>query len=289
MSDKHLYVTIDTEMDANKHWKKAWPPEYTSIYEGVPKFYRPLWDKYNVHPVYFLSPEILMDEKCCEIFRDEIRAGAVIGAHLHPEYIEPEMSYEEGRQTKPSQFPCSDYPYEVEKAKLQNLTNEIEKKLGVKPVWYRAARFGADEDTYKILEELGYKYDSSVTPGIDWSDRGGIDYSAFPGKSYNIEGTGIKELPVTILGKRWLFFGKLLPDKWLYYRWLRPTHMTCLEMRNVMRDACSVGNTEQVMMFHSMEIMIDKTPYVRNRLMQKYYLWRLDHILNYAKKNGYEM
>ena len=43
------------------------------------------------------------------------------------------------------------------------------------------------------------------------------------------------------------------------------------------------------MMFHSMEIMIDKTPYVRTKWMQKYYLWRLEKILQYADKKGYHL
>lgn len=287
MNEKIIYVTIDTEMDANPHWKKAWPPEYTSIYEGIPNFYRPLWNKYDVHPIYFLSPEILLDDKCCEIFREEIKKGAVIGAHLHPEYIDPEMNYEEGRQTKASQFPNSAYSTEIEALKIKNLTEQIECKLGVRPIWYRAARFGADQDTYRILNKLGYKHESSVTPGIDWSDRGGINYSEFQLISYNIPGTNLKEHPITISGKRWSKIGQLLPDKWLFYRWLRPTHMTYMEMKSLIKEQQHRDNNELVMMFHSMEIMINKTPYVRTKWMQWYYLWRLEKIIKYAYKNGY--
>ncbi len=286
MSEKHLYVTIDTEMDADRHWKKTWPPKYSSITEGIPKFYRPLWDKYNVHPVYFLSPEILYDEKCCEIFKDEISKGAVIGAHLHPEYIEPDMDYEEGVQTKDSQFPCFAYDTKTERLKIENLTNLIEDKLGVRPVWYRAARFGADEDTYEILNSLGYKYDSSVTPGIDWLDRGGINYKNYPRKAYLIDNTDITEMPVTIMGKRCGFVGKFLPENWLFYKWLRPTHMMAAEMRSIIRSQLKKENDNMIMMFHSMEIMVNKTPYVRWKWMQSYYLWRLESALKYAKKKG---
>lgn len=285
-NNPRLYVTIDTEMDANPHWKKPWPPEYTSIYEGIPNYYRPLWDKYDVHPIYFLSPEILMDDKCCEIFRNEIEKGAIIGAHLHPEYIEPEACIEENGQTKESQFPCSAYSTEIEEKKIKNLTELIERRLGVRPKWYRAARFGADVDTYGILDKLGYEHESSVTPGINWRDRGGIDYKNFPLEAYKIDETNLLEHPVTIVGKRWGFLGKLLPDSWLFYRWLRPTHMSYIEMRSIINNQLRNGNKELIMMFHSMEIMINKTPYVRNRLMQKYYLWRLDRILKYSVKRG---
>ncbi len=289
MSGKKLFVTIDTEMDADPHWYKMWPPRFSSIYEGIPLFFRPLWDKYDVHPVYFLSPEILQDEKCCSILKDEISKGAVIGAHLHPEYIEPETIYTPGKKDKSYMFPCSQCSTGVEEAKIANLTRLISERLGVSPKWYRAARFGADEDTYKILDRYGYEHESSVTPGIDWSYCGGENYKDHPVDRYAIPGTLLTEHPVTILGKRWSVLGRLLPDNWLFYRWLRPTHMTYLGMRSVVREMLGRDSSELVMMFHSMEIMPNKAPYVRNKAMQKYYLWRLDHILAYAQRQGYEM
>lgn len=285
---KRLFVTIDTEMDADIKWHKKWPPEYSSVLEGIPKFYRPLWDRYDVHPIYFLSPEILYSEECCAVFKEEVSKGAIIGAHLHPEYIEPDRQLESAKQNGPAQFPCYDCSIDIEKAKIENLTELIEDKLGVRPVWYRAARFGADDDTYSILDQLGYQYESSVTPGIDWSDRGGVDYSVYSSEAYHIEGTNLTEYPVTIDNKRWGFIGRLLPNNWLFYKWLRPTHMTYCEMKGLIKKYALVGR-ELVMMFHSMEIMINKTPYVRNGLMQRYYLWRLDRALKCAHDMGYSL
>jgi hypothetical protein len=101
--------------------------------------------------------------------------------------------------------------------------------------------------------------------------------------------SGIVEKPVTIFGRRLGFLGKLLPENWLFYRWLRPTHMTYFELKNVIKDMEKRDLNEGVMMFHSMEIMINKTPYVRTKWMQKYYLWRLDRILKYAVNKGYTL
>lgn len=305
MSSKHLYVTIDTEMDADQHWGKKWPVEYTSVLSGIPDLYRPIWDRYDVHPVYFVSPDVLYDDKCCEVLRDEIRRGAIIGAHLHGEYIEPESKWGGDMDTVSVPFPCNEYSSELEEEKLSNLTRLIQDKLGVKPEWYRAARFGSDFDTMRILKKLGYRYDSSITPGIDWSKRGGPDHSGagidtyvvsednyYDGKilyddNISMYEDNIVELPVTITGKRWGIIGKLLPDNWLFYKWLRPTHMTCLEMKNIIKKNSGLSNL--VMMFHSMEIMVNKTPYVRFKWMQRYYLWRLDKTLAYASKKGYRL
>ena len=139
--EKHFWVTIDTEMDANVYWKKEWPPQYTSVCEGIPKLLRPIWNTYDVHPVYFVSPEILYDIQCCNILKEEIANGAIIGAHLHPEYIEPASKWGEEIGKITPQFPNIDCDSETEYKKLENLTKLITEKLTVRPFWYRAARF----------------------------------------------------------------------------------------------------------------------------------------------------
>ena len=63
--------------------------------------------------------------------------------------------------------------------------------------------------------------------------------------------------------------------------------MTYLEEKNLIDELTDKGINDLVMMFHSMEIMINKTPYVRNKYMQKYYLWRLEKTIRYVKKKGY--
>lgn len=299
---KRIFVTIDTEMDSDIHWKKEYPAKYSSVTEGIPRVFRPIWDKYDVHPIYFVSPEILYEKKCIDVLRQEIEKGAVIGAHLHPEYIEPDSIWGKEMGKNRAKFPCYAYSDAVEKEKLRNLTNLIEEKLHVKPVWYRAARFGADTATIQILSELGYRFDSSVTPAIDWSRKGGPDHSLARLKRYRIsrgniygraagpeDDSGVCEYPVTILGKRFGILGRFLPDNWLFYRWLRPSHMTYFELKRVICELEKTGLREGVMMFHSMEIMTNKTPYVRAEWMRKYYLWRLDKILAYASRRGYAL
>ena len=282
---KRLFITLDTEMDADTHWRKREPAEFSSILNGIPNIYRKLWDKYDICPIYFVSPEVVDNRKCCEVLKNEICKGAIIGAHLHPEHIEPQK--ENIDEVEIEKFPCFAYDYEIEKKKLENLRDLIKTNLGVTPIWYRAARFGADEDTIKILDELGFKYDSSFTPNVNWSDKGGPNHSGTPVFSYKIKGSNIIEYPISIAGKRGGVLGKVLPENWLFYRWLRPTHMSYLEEKNLIDELTDKGINDLVMMFHSMEIMINKTPYVRNKYMQKYYLWRLEKTIRYVKKKGY--
>ena len=283
-----LYVTIDTEMDADIHWKKGRPEAFTSVLEGIPKLLRPIWDRCKICPIYFVSPEVVKNDECCRVLREEIDKGAIIGAHLHPEYIEPDTIAP--AEVEREVFPCRDLDRNTEYIKMKNLRDIIEERLGVRSVWYRAARFGADTESLKMLAELGFKADSSFTPQIDWSDRGGVDHSSVRIGRQRIdcgEGKTITEFPVTIKGKRFGILRRLLPDNWLFYRWVRPTHMTYIEERWLLRELRKEGIKDIVMMFHSMEVMVGKTPYVRNRLMQKYYLFRLEKTAEYARKLGY--
>ena len=240
-----LYITIDTEPDCDLRWKRSNPLTFTSITQGIPNLLRPIWDKYNINPIYFVSPAVLEDIESCHVLKDEVEKGAIIGAHLHSEEIEPEKVSIAGKSS--SEYPCYACSYETEYEKLKNLTELIQLKLRVRPIWYRAARYGADLDTIKILKDLGYKYDSSVTPGIDWSKLGGPDHSKAPLEPYWIsnddfykpsdekDSIGIIEVPITISGKRFGILGRIIPDNWLFYNWIRPTHMFVWEQKQIIK------------------------------------------------------
>lgn len=290
-----LIVTIDTEPDCDTAWRRSAPLTFSSVIDGIPRLLRPLWDRYNVKPIYFVSPEVVRDNGCCAVLKSEICSGAYIGTHLHSEYIEPDITISDPAGTASSEFPCYAHKTEIEYEKIRNFTRMIETRLDFRPLWYRAARYGADLDTMKILAELGYLYDSSVTPGIDWSGIGGPDHTQGPVQPYWISShdmysgsvksgsIGIMEYPVTILGKRFGLIGKFLPNNWLFYRWLRPTHMLAIEQRLMInRLIREFRDPVLVLLFHSMEIMINKTPFVRNRLMQRRLLSNLENIIAYC-------
>jgi hypothetical protein len=290
---KTFCVTIDTEPDCDIHWNRSNPLAFESVTAGIPEILRPIWDRFGIKPVYFVSPEVVENGRCCSVLKDEIGRGAEIGAHLHSEYIEPQRRYETAAGTISNEFPCFADDSEVESAKIANLTVIIEKKLNIRPVSYRAARYGADIDTIKALVKLGYKVDSSVTPQINWQSKGGPDHSRAPAQPYFISQTDyylagdgpILEVPITISGKRLPFWA----GGWMSYRWLRPTHITAFEMKRLVAEFVK-NYAEPVlnMMFHSMEVLPGKTPFVRTTFGQKMYLSRLESVLKYMIKKGFE-
>src|SRR4030042_5530913 len=150
-----LIVTVDTEPDCDASWRRSSPLSFTSVTQGIPGMLRPLWDRHGAKPIYFISPEVVRDNECCRVLQAEMRNGAVIGTHLHSEYIEPRVTVKDPAGTVSAGFPCYAHETEVEYAKINNLTTLIENRLDYRPVWYRAARYGADLDPIRILSELG--------------------------------------------------------------------------------------------------------------------------------------
>ncbi len=291
--NRYFCITIDTEPDCDIHWKRSQPLVFESVLSGIPNILRPIWNLYDIRPVYFVSPEVINNEQCCQVLKNEIELGAEIGAHLHSEYIEPQMKYNQADGTASNEFPCFAYSETIEFEKIKNLTDLIQQKLNIRPVSYRAARYGADLATVKSLEKLGYKVDSSVTPNINWSSAGGPDHRAAPKQPYFVSNDNfyksgnmkILEVPITVSKKRLPF----LPDKWVSYRWLRPTHITAFEMKMVIDESLAdFDNPVLNMMFHSMEIIPGKTPFVRTKLGQKMYLSRLKSVLKYMIKTGFK-
>jgi hypothetical protein len=290
---KTFVITIDTEPDCDTSWKRSDPLTFESVLVGIPQILRPIWNKFEIKPVYFVSPEVVLNTQCCEVLKTEIQLGAEIGTHLHSEFIEPQKKYENFAGTASKEYPCFAHSMEVEFEKTKNLTNLIGKNLSVRPVSYRAARYGADLDTIKSLEKLGYKVDSSVTPHINWSYQAGPDHSRAPEQPYFISSddyyspgsSKILEVPISISKKR--FF--LLPDKWFFHRWLRPTHMTVFEMKLLVNEFLKkYENPALNMMFHSMEIIPGKTPFVKTTLARKAYLNKLEIIIAYLKDKGFQ-
>jgi hypothetical protein len=280
---KYFCVTIDVEPDCSVNWQRSNPLTFVNVETGIEVILQPLFDSLNVRPTYLISPEVLNHARSVEIFKN--LKNCELGAHLHSEYIGPEIKYENPAGTRSRDFPCN-LPDESERLKIESITSLFVKCFGYKPDSYRAAKFGADKDTFKILSKAGYKVDTSVTPNINWNDKGGPDFTGFSNQPYWIEQNRLLEIPVTITGKRLPF----LPSKWFCYKWLRPSMMTIYEMKRLI-DKVTAQNQNNVvmnMMFHSMEVIPNASPYVRSEKGQRSFLNKLKAVFEYLKNLGFE-
>ncbi len=276
-------VTIDVEPDCSVKWQRSNPLTFVNIETGISKILYPLFEECGVRPTYLISPEVLNHKQSVEILKG--LKNCELGTHLHSEYIGPELKHENPAGTRSSEFPCN-LPDEVEFEKIKAITELFNKCFGYYPKSYRAARFGADDDTFKWLAELDYKVDTTVTPNISWQSKGGPDFSRYPDQPYWIEESKLLEIPITIGQKRFL----LLPDKWFYYKWLRPSIMSWYGMRKLI-DKFTAENPSSVvlnMMFHSMEIIPKASPYVRSKTSRRIFLRKLRKAFEYLKNLSFE-
>jgi len=256
-------------------------------------------------PTYLLSPEVLENQVCVDILKSLTHVE--LGTHLHGEFLEP-MKRPIGNSISDYQ---AMYPRGIEAAKMNNLTRLFEEKMGFKPTSFRAGRWGIGPHTFKILEDLGYLVDSSVTPYFNWEFPGhtldyktALDVPYFPSpENFLVPGNSrLLQVPVTIFSH----YGRMLHSwdphlpglakkillKVPLWRpmWLRPTYSDFKGMKYVIDAYISSHTNEQDivlnMMFHSVEILPDENPYNFDKKRIALFLASMEQTFEYLAKKG---
>lgn len=284
-----LLITVDTE----ENWEGPGSdkkPDVGNIYK-LPEMQKDCFDRLNIRPVYLVTYPVVTDQRCVALLKEVRDSGRCeIGGHLHqwdvPPYTEKDV-LEKSVQCR--------LPRDVEKSKTELLTDKIEKEFGLRPVTFRAGRWGADAETINILAELGYKVDLSVTPLIDYRSEGGVDFFDAPFDAYfpsssditvptTEEGRAVLEIPVTCgfnsadfdKARSFYKFAKKMPECMhflgLLYRMnilkrikLSPEAATLSEMKKLV-DICIARQCEVLhLTFHSSMNSAGDSPYSRTK------------------------
>ena len=199
-------VTVDVEGD--DVW--AWNPEVTTHNAVFLPRLQWLCEEYGFRPTYLVNYEMIEDRNCQAFVRDVIRRGAgEIGCHIHP-WNSPPF---DGRGKLRDHVYLYELPTEVIHEKLELLTRRLADVAEQVPISHRAGRWGLDERVVRVLVDLGYLVDCSVTPGMSWkrykgasNGKGGPDYWGFPARPYFVDPNDIRragpspllEVPVTV-------------------------------------------------------------------------------------------
>jgi hypothetical protein len=279
-------ITIDTEGD--DLWSQ--PQEIgTKNAKFIPRF-QELCEKYRLRPTYLTNFEMAVDEVFLEIARDLLhRKAGEVGMHLHAWNSPPLIPFtDDDFHWGPFLI---EYPDEVMLQKVEYLTKLLEDTLQTKMTSHRAGRWAFNETYARILADLGYRVDCSVTPGVSWDEPGdapagikGTDYSSFPRGAYFLDLDAISrpgdskllEVPVSIDTWRpaWARAASHLPVvKKLAWRmapakqWMRPrpkrfTHGGLMNM--AARYARNKSGYLQFMI-HSSEFMPGGSPYYQTQ------------------------
>lgn len=270
-------ITIDTEED--NAWERR-PEPRTENAKALPRF-QEFCETFGLKPTYLTNYQMAQSPAFQELARDVLRRGtAEIGMHLHAWNSPPEFALTDDDATYHPYL--MEYPEEVIRNKATYLTDCLGETFNTRPVSHRAGRWGFSFAYARILAELGYETDCSVTPHVSWREHmgdpggcGGPDYTAYPEHAYYLDlgnvarpgNSPLLEVPMTIVqcssslanGLRARFASGRFARKavnWLWpeLSWLRPNGGNLAQMKAILRRALREGREYVEFMLHSSEL-----------------------------------
>jgi len=294
-----VVVSIDTEVDKGPDWKISNPVRFTGSSDAITEVLLPLCERYGVKPTFLLSSEVIEHEPSARTFRT-IGGFAELGTHLHAEFVEPQRTLFPGNMagadTNAIQMLC---PPEVEQQKLQTITQMFRDTFGRAPTAFRSGRYAMSSRTLEFLAGLGYRVDSSVTPGIRWSyEEAPVDFSrwsAMPRRMTTSSGP-IVELPITIHPRSRLAprVGALphrlrrLVERallgWGSFQWLRPSWSSGAELVQLAKLS---QDPILVMTFHNIELVPGASPYAKSRAGVDRIVSAMDEFFDFCRRSKY--
>jgi hypothetical protein len=291
-------VSVDTEEEF------AWGSDFSRTGHGtasVPAlrdgqaFFRAA----GVTPLYYVDLPVIESDEAIDIFRECLADhSADFGIHLHPWVTPP---FDEVVSTHNSY--AGNLPEAVERAKLRHVRDRMIERLGVHPIAYRAGRYGIGPNSFRILAEEGFRWDSSVRSLYDYRDDGGPD---FRWKGHHPFRTGpdnaILEVPLTsvFIGRAgWCgrqVYNRLrqLPSFRSAFAKFGLIERVTLTPEGIPVDkaceaidvALDVGIRLLSMSFHSPSLAMGHTPYVRSQDdLKTFYRW-FDQVFDHCAKRG---
>ena len=134
----------------------------------------------GVKPVYVTDYPVIDSDAAAGMMAQWVADGAAdVGAHLHP-WVNPPHVEEVTEANSYAGF----LPEAVERAKLEALCERIAERFGRRPTAYRAGRYGVGPNSARLLEEAGFRIDTSVRGRFDYSKQHGPDFRGLPINPY---------------------------------------------------------------------------------------------------------
>ena len=309
-----LVVTIDTEPD--NQWSMPVPggPARELTFANTRGLSRlvDFLDTLGAPGTWLTSYSVARDAESVRQLRRAAASGHEIGGHLHAWETPPFTDAD--TRAHPYIF---EYDPAVRLAKLRSVTDALSDAFGARPVSYRAGRWGIDPIEMTNLAELGYRVDTSVVPGHDFSrskglTRGGPDFrrylTASPAQPHRVgdlweapaSATALGLLGPTSLGallSRGLSYRLDLPSR-LAGRVLRETRLTGLvwvrpllhTRSELVRAAVALAARGALIinvMFHSSEAYEGTSPRSRGSAQVERFYGDLGAIVEAVKSLGH--
>lgn len=183
-------VTVDVEEEFDWSAPLDRANSSTAAIRAFPEAHRRFADR-GVGLACMIDHPIATDPAACAILARMLEDGrSSVGAQLHG-WVNPPF---DDRNAAAEGYP-GNLPRNVEAAKIDRLTQAIIAGIGVRPVAYRAGRYGIGPATLGLLAARGYLVDSSMRSGYDYGEQGGPDFTAVGPPAFRRD--GMLELPLT--------------------------------------------------------------------------------------------
>lgn len=271
-----LFVVVDTEAEFD--WSR--PMDRMDAGVGAIQHLdrgQAVFDRYGLRPVYVVDYPVTTNPDSVATLRAILdRGGCEIGAHLHPWTTPPFAEPLSDRNSYPGNLPRA-----LEFEKMTNLIQAIERSFGVKPLFYKAGRYGFGPNTAAILAELGIRVDFSFLPGADLRRKHGPDFRGVQPSLYWLHNPSLVAAPMTRstvgflppLGRTadWLDrtrLGRHVPLRSVLARLrlsdtitLTPEGVTTAEQIRLIRSLLRRGQRQFILHYHSPSLAAGNTSY----------------------------
>lgn len=293
-----LQVVIDTE--AHFDWNKGVATDVGQVSSivGLQENFD-VFRRHGVLPTLVVDHPIATQQLSAVIMRDLAAEGCEIGVHMHSWTTPPLVEIKDNWHSFSGNLGSR-----LERAKILNLKQQVEKLLGRAPRIFKAGRYGLGPNTIETIEELGFDIDLSICPLYDYSHLGGPDFSRFTSRpGWFGQSRRLLSLPTTaapigwLAGKsdavihmirsgwgRQLGLGRLAARLHAFHPLrLSPEGCDFEDMKRVTRHLHRSGQRIFTLSLHSPTLQIGNTPYVNSHDQLQAMLQSIDRYLAFFR------
>ncbi len=202
-----LFICFTMDVERIRSQSPGGGPPSWDVSERALRSYTQSLNERGYPVTYFIVPEAA--EHHAELFRDFQRQKNECGMHFHIE------SWRENYQNPKAFKTLGGYEGPQQQEMLAAARDQVHNAIGMNPVAFRGGYFSANNETYKVLADLGFTCGSTSLPGRNWPKK----YARWVGKRRDVHAVDAKsrlragnlpfvDVPLSV--RLWLF-GHLHP------------------------------------------------------------------------------
>lgn len=158
MKEIHVVITMDCERPTTETRPEATGPRSYELSDRYIRGYVAIAAEFGFPVSFFIHPEVAMAQKA--LFLELEAKGACLGLHLHP------WKFMDGRYR--SHF--GGLSEGEQRAILSEAIGLWLNTFGRRPLYFRTGTFSANDSTYRVMAELGFRGASNSVPGRLYPD-----------------------------------------------------------------------------------------------------------------------